>query len=382
MFEEVVQFIQHLYGKNEFIPLHVPLFKGNEKKYLIDCIDSTFVSSVGEYVNRFEHDMAQYTGTAHAVAVVNGTAALHTALIIAGVDEQCEVITQPLSFIATSNAVRYQHASPVFVDVDKTTMGLSPEKLEDFLRKETYLDDEGNCINKVSRKIVKACVPMHTFGHPVAIDEIAELCKKYHVFLIEDAAESIGSRYKGKQTGGFGDVGIFSLNGNKTITSGGGGALVTNNEVLAKRAKHLTTQAKVPHPWSFVHDELGYNYRLPNINAALACAQLEQLDDFIAAKREVYNKYLHFFARTNITFFKEPKHAESNCWLNALVLDSKNERDAFLQQTNDAGVMTRPIWKLMNNLALYKEFQHADLSNAQWLEDRVVNIPSSVVAHD
>jgi perosamine synthetase len=382
MYNEVVQFIRQLYGENGFIPLHEPRFNGNEKKYLLDCIESTFVSSVGEYVNRFERDIAQYTGTSYGVAVVNGTAALHTALILADVNSNSEVITQPLSFIATSNAIRYQNANPIFVDVDKDTMGLSPEKLEDFLKKNTTIDKQGNCINKTTKRIIMACVPMHTFGHPARIDEIAAVCKTHHLFLIEDAAESIGSSYKGQQTGSFGKIGVFSLNGNKTITSGGGGALVTNNESLAKRAKHLTTQAKVAHPWNFEHDELGYNYRLPNINAALACAQLEQLDQFIASKRKVYEQYKRFFESLPADFFIEPQGARSNCWLNALVLASKNERDAFLEHTNAAGVMTRPIWKLMNNLALYKAYQHGDLSNAQWLEDRVVNIPSSVTNNE
>jgi aminotransferase in exopolysaccharide biosynthesis len=362
------------------IPLHEPIFIGNEKKYVNECIDSTFVSSVGKFVHTFEKEFAKYVGSFYAVATVNGTAALHIALLIAGVKSGDEVITQPVTFIATCNAISYCGAKPIFVDVDLDTMGMSPESLNDFLENNCELSANG-CLNRKTGKVVKACVPMHTFGHPCRIDEIKEICDRWHIILVEDAAESLGSFYKNRHTGTFGQIGAFSFNGNKIVTSGGGGAIVTNDEHLAKRAKHLTTTAKIPHPYEYVHDEIGYNYRLPNLNAALLVAQLEQINFFLAAKRNLAKIYEDFFQNfDNIKFIKEPTFAKSNYWLNAVMLEDRRKRDQFLEVTNKNGVMTRPIWKLMNELEMFKDCEKADLKNAKYLEDRVVNIPSSVRA--
>lgn len=379
MFEEAIQFIREQFKTPEFIPLHEPRFVGKEKEYLLDCIDSTFVSSVGAYVDRFEAMLAKYTGAKYAVVTVNGTAALHIALKLAGVQHGDEVITQPLSFIATCNAISYCGATPCFVDVDRDTMGLSPSALRDFLDTQTEIDTvSGRCVNRSTRRPIAACVPMHTFGHPCRIDEIVVVCNEYGISVVEDAAESLGSTFKGKYTGTFGQMGIFSFNGNKTITCGGGGAIVTNDEALAKRAKHSTTAAKVPHRWEFVHDEVGYNYRMPNLNAALACAQLEQIDGYLENKRELAKAYKAYFATLGMSFVSEPEEARSNYWLNALILPDRELRDAFLTETNDSGVMTRPIWRLMSELEMFKNCPHGPLDNAEWLEQRVVNIPSSV----
>ncbi len=379
-FKSIVQFIRELFNEpTNIIPLHTPVFNGNEKKYLLDCIDSTFVSSVGEYVNKIEKDIAEYTGAKYAVATVNGTAALHIALLMAGVNTGDEIITQPLTFVATANAISYCNAKPIFLDVDKDTMGLSPEKLEYFLKNYTKWDSSiSQLLNTSTSKPISACVPMHTFGHPCRIDKIVEICNEYNVPVIEDAAESIGSLYKERHTGTFGKLGIYSFNGNKTMTCGGGGIIITNDEKLAKKAKHITTTAKIPHKWEYRHDMIGYNYRMPNINAALACAQLEQLDDFINNKRETAAKYDQFFKSLDLEFFTEPDNSYSNYWLNSVILKDRNERDEFLKYTNDNGVMTRPIWTLMNKLEMFKECQTDSLENAEWLEDRVVNIPSSV----
>ncbi|WP_457745051.1 LegC family aminotransferase [Sulfurimonas sp.] len=378
-YKEVIQFIQELYQTKEFLPLHEPRFIGNEKKYVNETIDSTFVSSVGKYVTEFEEMVAAFVGAKYAVATSNGTSALHIGLKLVGVDESCEVITQPLTFIATANAISYCNAKPIFVDVDRETLGLSPSKLKAFLEEFAVLNAAGECINKSTNKIIKACVPMHTFGHPCKIDEIVEICDSYNIAVVEDAAESLGSYYKDKHTGGFGKVGIFSFNGNKIITTGGGGMIVTDDEALAKEAKHITTTAKVPDPYEYIHDEVGYNYRLTNLAAALGVAQMENLELFIKKQRELADKYDEFFKNTDIEFIKEPKDAKSNYWLNAVILKDKKHRDAFLKQTNDNGVMTRSVWRLMNKLEMFKDAQCGDLSNAKWLEDRVVNISSSVV---
>ena|ERR1700757_2651907 len=378
MFKQTVDFIKEQFPNQEFIPLHEPRFVGNERKYVIDCIDSTFVSSVGKYVDEFEKRIANYTGADYAVACVNGTAALHMAMIVAGVKQNDLVITQPLSFIATCNAISYLGAFPVFVDVDIDTMGLSAESLKQFLKDNAVLKADGFTYHKITNQKIASCVPMHTFGHPCKIDEIAAICNEYNIVLIEDAAESIGSYYKNKHTGTFGLLGTFSFNGNKTITCGGGGAIITNNEYLAIRAKHLTTQAKVPHRWEFVHDEIGYNYRMPNINAALMCAQLEQLNLFLAEKRKLAFDYINFFKNTKFSFVKEPDNTKSNYWLCAILLQDKQTRDEFLQYTNDNGVMTRPVWALMNRLNMFKSCICGNLENALQLEARLVNIPSSV----
>tara|TARA_B110000008_G_scaffold56892_1_gene56353 strand:- start:2551 stop:3690 length:1140 start_codon:yes stop_codon:yes gene_type:complete len=378
MYNDVIHFIQNLYKDKIFIPLHEPYFNGNEKQYLSDCIDSTFVSSVGKFVDEFEEKIADYVGAKYAVATCNGTSALHIALLLANVKENDEVITQPLTFVATCNVINYIGARPVFVDVDRDTMGLSPNSLNEFLELNTSIQNK-KCINKTTGKTIKACVPMHTFGHPCKVDEIKEICEKYYVNLIEDSAESLGSLYKNKHTGIFGEMGIISFNGNKIITGGGGGCIITDDEVLAKRAKHLTTTAKVPHKWEFVHDSIGYNYRMPNLNAALLVAQLEQLEKIINRKRLLGNSYREFFKDSSVKFIAEPKNSKSNYWLNTVLLKNKKQRDLFLNETNSKGIMTRPIWKLMNKLIMFEGSQSGNLANSEWLEQRVVNIPSSVI---
>ena len=378
MYEKTIKFIKELYGNQEFTPLSVPKFIGNEKKYLNECIDTTFVSSVGKFVDRFENDMAAYTGAKKAVVCVSGTNALHMAMMLVGVERDDEVLTQALTFIATCNAISYIGAHPVFIDVDKSTMGLSPDALKAWLEKNAEIRN-GQCYNKHTGHRVKACVPMHTFGHPVRIDEIANICAENHIELVEDAAESIGSKYKGIHTGLFGKIGALSFNGNKTITTGGGGMLLFMDEELGTLAKHLTTQAKVPHRWEFKHDHIGYNDRMPNINAALGCAQLEHLDEFIADKRATSAAYAEYFKNVDdIDFFVEPENSFSNYWLNVVILRDRNAQQAFLQETNDNGVMTRPIWELMTRLPMFEHCEHDGLKNTVWFADRVVNIPSSV----
>ena len=377
-YKQIVDFIRDLYGNSEFVPLAVPKFIGNEKKYLNECIDTTFVSSVGKFVDRFEEDMAHYTGAKRAVVCISGTNALHMALMLAGVERDDEVLTQALTFIATCNALSYIGAHPVFLDVDKTTMGLSPDAVKEWLAKNAELRN-GQCYNKCTGRRVKACVPMHTFGHPVRLDELVAVCKEYHIEIVEDAAESIGSLYKGKHTGTFGKIGALSFNGNKTITTGGGGMLLFNDEELGAYAKHLTTQAKVPHRWEFRHDHIGYNYRMPNINAALGCAQLEHIDEYVADKRATAAAYRDYFSRKDgIEFFVEPENTRSNYWLNAVLLPNREEQQAFLQYTNDNGIMTRPIWELMNRLPMFENCETDHLTNTRMFADRVVNIPSSV----
>ena len=378
MFKDIVDFIKSEFPNKEFIPLHEPLFVGKEREYVMDAIDSTFVSSVGRYVDEFEKRIAEYTGAKYAVACVNGTAALHMSMIVAGIKRGDMVITQPLSFIATCNAIAYLDAQHVFVDVDKDTLGLSPDKLEEFLVSNAERKKDGFTYYKQTSQRIAACIPMHSFGHPCRIDKIAAICKEWNITLIEDAAESIGSFYQNKHTGTFGELGTFSFNGNKTITGGGGGAIVTNDEKMAKHAKHLTTQAKVPHKWEFVHDEIGYNCRMPNLNAALMCAQLEQLETFIENKRNLASHYISFFKNRSISFIPEPAYSRSNYWLCSVLLKDLKERDEFLSFTNEHGVMTRPAWRLMNKLTMFSNAPHVDLGNAQFLEERLVNLPSSV----
>ena len=379
MFEPFVQFVRQVFGEPEgFIPLHEPRFVGNEKQYVIDAIDSTFVSSVGRYVDRFEEQIRDYTGAKYAIATVNGTASLHIALLLAGVERNDLVLTQPLSFVATSNAIAYTGAEPCFIDVDPNTLSLSPDALTDFLTTQTTLRT-GRCYHTATGKRISACVPMHTFGHPARITELVEICTAHGIPVVEDAAESLGSTYNGQQTGTFGLLGTYSFNGNKTITSGGGGIIVTNDERLGKLAKHLTTQAKVPHRWEFNHDQTGYNYRLPNLNAALACAQMEQLDGFIANKRDLASRYQTFFRDyADVQFVLQPTHSESNFWLNAILLTDRAERDAFLTYTNDHGIMTRPAWTLLSSLPMLRHCLTDGGTNAQRIEDRLINIPSSV----
>jgi perosamine synthetase len=375
-YQNTVEFVRAVYG-NDFIPLHRPIFEGNEKQYLVDCIDSNFVSSVGAKVVEFEQQVAAFTGAKYAVATVNGTAALHVGLQLVGVQRDDEVITQALTFIATCNALSYAGAHPVFVDVDRDTLGLSPAALRQFLVQHAVVRS-GQAFNKTTGRRIAACVPMHTFGLPCRIQEIVSLCTDYGIAVVEDAAESLGSYVGARHTGTFGSVATLSFNGNKVITTGGGGMIITDDATLAAKAKHLTTTAKVPHPYEFVHDEVGYNYRLPNLNAALGCAQMERLPDMMAAKAKVAERYAEFFESGGVTFVQALGGTTANHWLNAIVLSSLAERDAFLEFTNSRGVMTRPIWRLMTRLSMFEHCQHDGLVNSQWLEDRVVNIPSSV----
>ena len=377
-YRQIIDFIKNQYSSKDFIPLHEPNFSGNEREYVLDTINSTFVSSVGQYVDRFELMMTELTKTQKAVAVVNGTAALQVALRLSGVKSGDEVLTQGLTFIATINAIIYNGASPVFLDVDLDTMGLSPKAVESFLEEFGELRD-GVCFNKKTNKKIGACMPMHTFGFPVHLDELITVCNKWNIPVVEDAAESIGSEYKNRPTGSVGKLGVFSFNGNKVVTSGGGGAIVTNDIELGIQAKHLTTTAKVPHPYEYVHDQIGYNFRMPNLNAALACAQLEQLNLFIDNKRNLANQYNTFFKSIGVKFRTETKDTKANYWLMCVELENKRERDSFLKETNENKVMTRPIWQLIFKSPLYSNFQKDAQINAMILEDRIVNIPSSVI---
>lgn len=388
-YQQIISFIRELYHTPEgFIPLHAPVFGGNEMKYLQECIDTTFVSSVGKFVDEFELKMAEYTGARKAVVCVNGTNALHLALMLAGVERDTEVITQPLTFIATANAICYCGAHPVFLDVDLDTLGLSPQALKNWLETSTIQrinnsTNQPQTINKTTGRPISACVPMHTFGHPARITEIMAICNEYNIPVVEDAAESLGSFYKGKHTATFGLIGVLSFNGNKILTTGGGGMLLFQDEDLARRAKHLTTQAKVPHPWEFVHDEVGYNYRMPNLNAALGLAQLEQLPAFLDSKRKTAQAYATFFQEYNtrhdppIQFFTEREETTANYWLNCILLPSSDEREKFLEFTNRNGVMTRPAWQLMNRLPMFEKATTDGVGNALKLERMLVNLPSS-----
>jgi len=375
--EETIAFIRGLYKTEEFIPLHAPVFLGREKEYLNNCINSTFVSSVGEYVDKFEKMLCEYTGASFSIATVNGTAALHSALVLAGVKRDDEVLTQSLTFVATANAISYTGALPVFVDSERSRLSMDPLSLREFLSENCVLNERGECINIKTKKVVRACVPMHTFGHPADMDSIVDICKKYNIFIIEDAAESIGSFTGGKHTGLKGDIGILSFNGNKVVTAGGGGAIICNNENLAKKAKHVTTTARVIEDWSYSHDEIGFNYRMPNINAALVCAQLEKLPEIIKNKRETASLYKKHFESSGIQFVDEPENCQSNFWLNAIALEDKKSRDEFLKLTNDQGVMTRPLWMPMHRLEIYKNFQKTSMENTDFLWERIVNLPSS-----
>lgn len=375
-FGSEINFIRSCFQSDEFIPLHEPRLIGNGRKYVNEAIDSTFVSSVGKFVDQAEILIANKTGTAKAVAVVNGTAALQICLRLAGVKQGDEVITQALTFVATTNAIVYSGANPVFIDVDLDTMSLSPNALNDFLEEYCELK-EGHCVNKKTQRVIRACLPMHTFGFMARMDDIQNICNKWNIVVIEDAAEALGSKYKGKAAGSFGLLSAISFNGNKIITSGGGGAIVSNDVELAKKAKYLTTTAKVPHSWDYFHDELGYNFRMPNLNAALLCGQLENLDLFIESKRNLAMAYANFFAERGVKFRVDSNDTKSNYWLMCVELNSKKDRDAFLRETNAQNVMTRPIWKLMCDLPMYKACQADSLKNSRYLEDRIVNIPSS-----
>jgi len=365
--------------KRQSLSLYIPrVFIGNEKKYLLETIDSTFVSSVGGFVNRFEEDIAKYVGVKYAIATVNGTAALHIALKLAGVSEDSEVITQSLTFVATCNAIRYCNARPLFVDVDRKTLGLSAENLEYFLQSNAEVRSDGFCWNKISNRKISACLPMHTFGFPVDLNRIVTICNQYKIPLVEEATESLGSSYYGQKTGSFGELSVLSFNGNKIITTGGGGMILTNNERLAKSAKHITTTAKVPHKWKFNHDSIGYNYRLPNLNAALGVAQLELLPRYLKNKRDISNEYQKWGHENNIEFVKECDNSKANYWINTVIMENKKLKEQFLKETNENNIMTRPVWRPMHKLLINQDCQYGDMENTNWLSDRIVNVPSSV----
>ncbi|VVE65970.1 GDP-perosamine synthase [Pandoraea anapnoica] len=375
----LIQAVRERFPGDGFVPLHAPVFGGNEKAYLSECIDSTFVSSVGPFVDRFERMMEEITGSKFAIATMNGTAALHMTLILAGVRDGDEVITQPLTFVATCNAIAYQRAHPIFLDVDKDTLGLSPDAVADFLESHAEMRD-GQCFNRGTGRRIRAMVPMHTFGLASRIEKLIEIGERWNIVVIEDAAEAIGSTWKGKALGTFAPLSAFSFNGNKIVTSGGGGCVVTDSPEIARLAKHLTTTAKSPHAWEFSHDQVGYNYRLPNINAALACAQLEQLPGFLAKKRELSRFYADVCQKAGLNFLSEPVGGESNFWLNAVLTEGRDERDALLAYAADEKIMMRPVWQLMTTLPAFRDAQAMAIPNAQWLQDRIVNIPSSVPA--
>ncbi|WP_342473027.1 LegC family aminotransferase [Metasolibacillus sp. FSL H7-0170] len=370
--------VRQLYGK-DFVPLHEPTFNDKELEYVTDCIKTGWVSSVGAYVTKFEEELAKFVGVKRAVAVVNGTAALHIALKVAGVEAEDEVLMPSLTFIATANAISYCSAIPHLVDVHEDTMGMDPFKLEKYLQK--IAEVRGNELyNKQTNRRIKALVPMHTFGHAAHLDELVALANKYHLVLVEDAAESLGTYYKGKHTGSFGKVNAMSFNGNKIITTGGGGAILTDDDALANYAKHLTTTAKVPHKWEYAHDEVGYNYRMPNMNAALGCAQLEKLEQFLVQKKALTSKYEELIAQLDgVTLFTEPAHSNSNYWLQTLDLDASLERDQVLAFLNEQGVMSRPIWRPMHELDMYKHCPSTDLTVTNELKKRIVNIASTPV---
>lgn len=372
----IVEFVRDTYKTNEFIPLHAPTFDGNEKSYVMETIESTFVSSVGKFVDDFERKIEVYTGTAKAVATVNGTAALHAALYMADVQRGDLVVTQALTFVATCNALYHMGAEPIFLDVSPVSLGLCPKAVDAFLEDNAEVTDAG-CIHKKTGRRIKAVVPMHTFGHPVELDELVSVCLKWNIILVEDAAESLGSFYKGKHTGTIGDFGAVSFNGNKIITTGGGGMVLCKTQELGARTKHVTTTAKVPHPYEFFHDEPGFNYRMPNLNAALGCAQMEVIEQYLKKKRLLAEDYKDFFNGTDFKFVTEPEYAQSNYWLNAIICPDKESREEVLTGTNSLGVMTRPIWQLMHRLPMFENAIRGDLTYSEFIEAHLINLPST-----
>ena len=379
MSARLIKFIREQYRSNDPIALHSPVFSGKEKQYVDDAISSSFVSSVGEYVDRFENEIAAFTKSSCAVATVNGTSSLHIALKLAGVTSGDLVITQPITFVATCNSIAYCGAEPVFVDVDFNTIGLSPSAMDGWLNDHAYIGADGLCLTSKGDRVVRACLPMHTFGHPADLAGIVDICKRWNITLVEDAAEALGSLYGGQHVGTIGSVGTLSFNGNKIITTGGGGMILTN-QTLGALAKHLTTTAKVPHQYEYFHDQIGYNYRMPNLNAAMGCAQLERIEMFIENKRNLAFRYADYFSNSDIKFVSEPEGCRSNFWLNAVICESRKQRDELLKATNQNGVMTRPIWTLTSRLPAFSHSLRGPLKNAEWLESRVLNLPSSVVS--
>lgn len=379
--QQLSEFIRSIYQTNEFIPLHAPTFGELEKNNVLETIESTFVSSVGKFVDEFEMRMQEFTGATRAIATVNGTAALHTALYMAGVQRGDFVITQALTFVATCNAMYHMGAEPIFVDVAADTLGLCPNALEQYLTEYAKVEGE-TCVHKKTGRIIRAVVPMHTFGHPVHLNEIKQLCDKWQLTLIEDAAESLGSYYQGQHTGTIGSLAALSFNGNKIITTGGGGMVLCSDELVGKRTKHVTTTAKVPHPYEFYHDEPGFNYRLPNLNAALGCAQMQQLPKFLKQKRQLAARYREFFRDTAFTFVDEPEHGQSNFWLNAIICEDRQARNELLESQNAAGIMCRPIWQLMHRLPMFADSPRGAIIISEEIEARLVNIPSSPIGEE
>lgn len=377
--EDLVAFVRTLYGTSDFIPLHAPRFDARDVEYVREAVESGFVSTVGRHVTEFEQAVMAYTGAAHAVATVNGTSALHAALLVAGVQPGEEVITQSITFVATCNAIRYCTAEPVFVDIEAATLGMAPESLLAFLEAHAERRDDGLCWNRTTGRVIRACVPMHNGGHPVRIDHIAGICQEWGLVLVEDAAESLGSFYQGRHTGRTGALAALSFNGNKILTTGGGGMILTDDVALAERARHLTTTAKQPHPYLYQHDEVGFNYRLPALNAALGCAQMEKLPDYVERKRALALRYGEWFDARGVPFVREPEGARSNYWFNAFLAEDRAQRDALLAYTNAEGVMTRPLWTPMHSLPIYTGCQRTELPVSESLESRLVNVPSSVI---
>lgn len=378
--DRLINALRQVLPTSTIYPLHEPLFNGNENQYVQECIDTGWVSSVGKFVDRFEADLAAYTGVNRAVAVVNGTSALHICLILSDVQPNDEVLVPALTFIATANAVTYCYAIPHFVDSAYETLGIDPDKLEAYLHDISDLRADG-CYNRKTGRRIRAVVTMHTFGHPVDMDKMVAVCERYRLVLIEDAAESVGSFYKGRHTGNFGHIAAMSFNGNKTITTGGGGAVLTNDENFGRLAKHITTQAKIPHRWAYAHDRVGYNYRMPNINAALGCAQLEELPGFVEKKRRLAEKYRKALDGVlGVKFFVEPRSAKSNYWLNAILLDKEaaDKRDEVLATLNDAGIVSRPIWELMYTMPMFADCPRMECNIAEDIGRRLINLPSSV----
>lgn len=379
MFKDFIDHVRDLFKTNDPIPLHEPVFAGKELEYVTHALNSTLISSnVGEYVEEFENKVIDFTGSKFAISTVNGTSALHLSLLLNGVGQEDEVITQSLTFIATCNAIKYLGAEPIFIDVDRKTLSLSPEALENFIDANCFLDTDGVLINKLTEKKIKACLPMHTFGFPCQIKELQEICSKYNLSLVEDAAESLGSFYRNIHTGTFGNCSSLSFNGNKIITTGGGGMVLTNSEELASKARHLSTQAKTIKDWRFDHDQIGFNYRLPNLNAAIGVAQMKQLPKFLSAKRKLSEEYFKWGRENNYEFVQEPKDCKANYWLNALLTKNLTERDQFLETTNKNKIMTRPAWSPMHTLKMYENNQKDDLKNTNWLYERLVTVPSGV----
>lgn len=374
---EIVSFIKDIYTSEENIPLHEPRFISNEKDILTDCIDSTFVSSVGEYVSEFENSLKEFTSAKHAISLSNGTSALHISLVAAGVQPKDEIITQAFTFVATCNAIKYCFAQPVFVDISKKTLGMCPKSLKKWLYNNTE-KRKGFLYNKKTGARISAVLPMHTFGHPCEIKDIRNICKEFKLILIEDAAEALGSLYENKHLGTYGDIGTFSFNGNKIITTGGGGAVITNNANLANMIRHLSTTARLKTKYTFDHNQIGYNYRMPNLNASLGLAQIKKLSYFVDKKREVALSYKNFFMNSDINFFSEPNRAKSNYWLNTLIFENESKRNAALKYTNNNNIMTRPPWKLMTKLIMFRDCEKTDITNSEDLETRILNIPSSV----